>query len=198
MSDSNTAQRQKMTLNWKYIGKLGLSLFLITAISALVLGLVNAVTADTIAQREEEERQAALTAVMSQADSFTDLDWENDSIDGIIAAYSGSELIGYCVEVSPNGFGGAISMMVGVDLGGYVTGAVILDHSETAGLGARADDPEFLDQYIGKTSEITLSGTNAIDALSGATITSKAVTLGVNTAIEAAINYMEGGTDTNG
>ncbi|MCD8004270.1 MAG: RnfABCDGE type electron transport complex subunit G [Oscillospiraceae bacterium] len=198
MSKSDAAQRQKSALDWRFIGKLGLSLFLITAIAALVLGLVNAVTADTIAQREEAERQEALTAVMPQADSFTDLAWESDDIDGITAACTGGELAGYCVEVSPNGFGGAISMMVGVDLEGYVTGAVILDHSETAGLGARADDPEFLGQYVGKTSEITLSGANAIDALSGATITSKAVTLGVNTAIEAAIEYMEGGADSNG
>lgn len=195
---SVTAERQKLTLDWQFVGKLGLSLFLITAIAAFVLALVNAVTADRIAELQEAERQAALTSVMPEADSFTGLTAEDDTINGITAASSGSDLVGYCVEVAPNGFGGAISMMVGVDLEGQVTGVVILDHSETAGLGARADSPDFLDQYIGKTSDITLnSGTNSIDALSGATITSKAVTLGVNTAIAAVLNYMEGGAGSN-
>ncbi len=196
MSETKT----KIHLDGKKIVKLGLTLLLITAISALVLGLVNMVTADTIAARAEEERQEALTSVMPDADTFADLDWDNDSILGITAANQGGTLIGYCVEVGPNGFGGTIDMMVGVDLDGVVTGAVILDFSETAGLGARADDPEFMDQYIGKTDGVLVktasngvTDSNAIDALSGATITSKAVTLGVNTAIEAAVEYVEGG-----
>ena len=85
--------------------------------------------------------------------------------------------------------------MVGVDDGGSVTGVVILSHSETAGLGARADSPEFLGQYTGKSGTITVNdGDNAIDGLSGATITSKAVTTGVNTALTAVLNYnAEGG-----
>ncbi len=195
MNASNEAPKEKNGVDWKFILRIGLALFLITAIAAFVLGLVNAVTADAIEERAQETRQAALNSVMPDADSFEDVDWNDGTIEGMTFAYSGSDFVGCCVETTPNGFGGAIDLMVGVDTDGRVTGVVILDHSETAGLGARADSPDFLDQYIGKTFEIEVNedDENSIDALSGATITSKAVTLGVNTAIEAADNCMEEG-----
>lgn len=197
MSNGNTAaaERSGFDFDWKQGLRLGLSLLIITAVAALVLALVNAVTADTIAEHQAEQRQAAMESVMPDATIFSELYCEDDTIDGITGAYSGTTFVGYCVEVSPNGFGGAISLMVGVDDGGSVTGVVILSHSETAGLGARADSPEFLGQYTGKSGTITVNdGANAIDGLSGATITSKAVTTGVNTALTAVLNYnTEGG-----
>lgn len=197
MSNGNTAaaERSGFDFDWKQGLRLGLSLLIITAVAALVLALVNAVTADTIAEHQAEQRQAAMESVMPDATIFSELYCEDDTIDGITGAYNGTTFVGYCVEVSPNGFGGAISLMVGVDDGGSVTGVVILSHSETAGLGARADSPEFLGQYTGKSGTITVNdGDNAIDGLSGATITSKAVTTGVNTALTAVLNYnAEGG-----
>lgn len=192
--NSVAAEKKGFDIDWKQFVHLGLSLFIIAAVAALVLALVNAVTADTIAARAEAERQNAMASVMPGADKFSELYSEDATINGITGAYSGTTPVGYCVEVSPNGFGGAISLMVGVDSGGSVTGVVILDHSETAGLGARADSPDFLSQYIGKSGTITVnSGENAIDGLTGATITSKAVTTGVNTALTAVLNYSEEG-----
>lgn len=201
MSGENSAAvayvwRKGLDLNWKRGLRLGLSLFLITAAAALVLALVDALTAGTIAQRAEAERQAAMACVVPGADVFSELYSEDETIDGITGAYAGTRFQGYCVEVSPNGFGGAIHLMVGVDAGGSVTGVVILDHSETAGLGARADSPGFLEQYIGKSGTVSLTGSNAIDALTGATITSKAVTSGVNAALTAVLNYSEEGGQT--
>ncbi len=195
MSNVNAAaaERKGFDLNWKQGLRLGLSLFLITAVAALVLALVDALTADVIAQRAEAERQAAMASVVPGADVFSELYSEDETIDGITGAYDGTRFKGYCVEVSPNGFGGAIRLMVGVDAGGSVTGVAILDHSETAGLGARADSPDFLNQYIDKSGTIDLTGSNAIDALTGATVTSKAVTSGVNTALTAVFNYSEEG-----
>lgn len=197
MSSVNSAAAEKKGLDfdWKQFLRLGLSLFIIAAAAALVLALVNALTADTIAQRKEAERQAAMASVVPGADVFSELYSEDETIDCISGAYAGTRFMGYCVEVSPNGFGGAISLMVGVDAGGSVTGVAILDHSETAGLGARADSPKFLGQYAGLSGTITVnSGSNAIDGLTGATITSKAVTAGVNTALTAVLNYnAEGG-----
>lgn len=180
--------------------KLGFSLFLIAAVAAFVLALVNAVTADTIARHAEEKRQAAMAAVMPGANVFSEMYSEDTTIDRISGAYKGTTFLGYCVEVTPNGFGGAISLMVGVDANGSVTGASILDHSETAGLGSKAADPAFLDQYIGKSGSITVNtGTNAIQAITGATVTSKAVTQGINTALTAVLNYdAEGGLDDDG
>lgn len=197
MSNVNSvaAERKGFEFDWKQGLRLGLSLFIITAVAALVLALVNAVTADTIAEHAAAQRQAAMVSVAPGADVFSELYSEDNTIDGITGAYNGTSFVGYCVEVSPNGFGGPISLMVGVDAGGSVTGVVILDHSETAGLGARADSPDFLNQYIDKSGTITVNtGDNAIDALTGATITSKAVTSGVNTALTAVLNYnAEGG-----
>ena len=197
MSNVNSAavQRKSFEFDWKRGLRLGLSLFTITAVAALVQALVNAVTADTIAERAAAQRQAAMVSVSPGATVFSELYSEDDTVDGITGAYNGTTFVGYCVEVSPNGFGGAISLMVGVDAGGSVTGVVILDHSETPGLGARADSSEFLSQYIGKSGAVTVNdGGNAINAISGATITSKAVTSGVNTALTAVLNYhAEGG-----
>ena len=193
--NSAAAERKGFEFDWKQGLRLGLSLFIITAVAALVLALVNAVTANTIAEHAAAQRQAAMVSVAPGADVFSELYSEDNTIDGITGAYNGTSFVGYCVEVSPNGFGGPISLMVGVDAGGSVTGVVILDHSETAGLGARADSPDFLNQYIDKSGTITVNtGDNAIDALTGATITSKAVTSGVNTALTAVLNYnAEGG-----
>ena len=178
--------------------KLVFSLFLITAAAALVLALVNSLTADTISRHAEEKRQAAMASVMPGANVFSEMYNENTDIDRISGAYNGTTFLGYCVEVTPNGFGGAITLMVGVDANGSVTGASILNHRETVGLGAKAADPAFLSQYISKSGSITVNnGSNAIQAITGATITSKAVTQGINTALTAILNYdAEGGLDS--
>jgi electron transport complex protein RnfG len=190
---SAAMERPRFQIDWRQALRLGLSLFVITAVAALVLAAVNALTADTIAQREQAERHAAMVSVSPGADVFSQLYSADDTVDSITGAWVGTTFVGYCVQVSPNGFGGAISLMVGVDDGGAVTGVAILDHSETPGLGARADSPDFLDQFIGKSGAITVNtGSNAIDGLTGATITSKAVTSGVNTALTAVLNYTSG------
>lgn len=201
MSNANTATAEKkgFQMDWKQAAHLSASLLIIAAVAALVLALVNVVTADRIAELAAAKRQAAMETVVPGADVFSELYSEDETITGITGAYAGTQFMGYCVEVSPNGFGGAISLMVGVDEGGAVTGVSILDHSETAGLGAKAEDPGFLNQYIDKSGTITVNtGDNAINAISGATVTSKAVTEGVNTALTAVLNYnAEGGQLTN-
>lgn len=193
-------KRKGLGFDWKQIASLGLSLLIITAVAALVLSLVNALTADTIAMRQEAARQEAMLCVMPSADVFSDLYSEDETIERITGAYHGTRFVGYCVEVSPNGFGGAISLMVGVNPNGKVTGVTVLSHSETPGLGAKAEDPDFLEQYIGKSGKISVGQQgNSINAITGATITSKAVTEGVNTAMTAVINYSaEGGQDYEG
>jgi electron transport complex protein RnfG len=86
----------------------------------------------------------------------------------------------------PNGFGGAIDMVVGIDNNGAVTGISIIKMSETSGLGTNAAKPSFKDQYIGGTGNFAVNKDGGeIDALTGATITSRAVTRGVNSAVEA-------------
>ena len=164
-----------------YVLRLTLTLFLITTIVAGLLGLVNYVTADTIAEQIAQKAESAMRQVL-EADSYAPLDVPEDS--AVTAAYRAGDK-GYVVRVAPNGFGGAIDMMVGVDVSGAVTGVAIVSQSETASLGANCTREDFRAQFTGKTGTLSVSKDGGeIEALTGATVTSRAVTEGVNTALE--------------
>lgn len=188
--DETVVSRKKVPTQAAYYLRIIGTLFVITAVVAVMLALVNGLTRPTIQRLAEEKRIAALEEVMPDA---TYEAFEYNGGDSRILALQGAfrqdELAGYCVQVSTNGFGGAIEMMVGVDVNGRVTGVSILSMSETAGLGARASEPEFLGQYAGTFGSVTLKKDDAqngeIDAISGATITSRAVTGGVDAALNA-------------
>lgn len=178
--------------------KVGLILFAITAVSAFVLAVVNAATAPVIAKNNEEKQAIAMKAVMPEATEFIDktadmrlLSSINPDVTEVYEAFDNEdEKMGYVVMASPNGYGGEISLVVGVNNDLTVSGVDIIKQSETAGLGAKCVNEEFKNQYIGKTEGINVvkngAGENSIDAISSATITSKAVTRGVNAALEAA------------
>ena len=175
----------------KEIIKIGAILFAITAAAALVLALMNSVTAPVIAKNQAEKQQKAMQVVLPEAMGFSDENLKTDEMPEIVSAvYESTNNKGYAVMVSPNGYGGAISMAVGVSPKGEVTGIDIISQSETAGLGAKCTEAEFKDQFIGKAAGVTVTKSganeNQVDAISSATITSKAVTAGVNAAIEAA------------
>ena len=164
-----------------YVLRLTLTLFLITTIVAGLLGLVNYVTADTIAEQIAQKAENAMRQVL-EADGYEPLDVPEDS--AVTAAYRAGDR-GYVVRVAPNGFGGAIDMMVGVDVSGAVTGVAIVSQSETASLGANCTREDFRAQFTGKTGTLSVSKDGGeIEALTGATVTSRAVTEGVNTALE--------------
>jgi electron transport complex protein RnfG len=175
--------------------KTGATLCAITAVAALLLAVVNSVTAPIIAENTAEKTQAAMKNVMSDAQSFDIAEFSpSDSTEDVTEVYAAKKadgsVAGYCVSVSPNGYGGAIDMIVGIGSDFKVTGVDIISQSETAGLGAKSTEPEFRDQYVGKGTidKVVKSGAaeNEINAISSATITSKAVTKGVNEAISAA------------
>ncbi|MDO4478504.1 MAG: FMN-binding protein [Lachnospiraceae bacterium] len=112
---------------------------------------------------------------------------------------SDGQTAGFVITVvSHDGYGGDIEMIIGLDADAVVSGVEMLTINESAGLGANASKEEFRDQYVGhdvKSYAVTKMGKSAeyeIDALSGATITSKAVTDGVNTAVAAARQIVEG------
>ena len=100
------------------------------------------------------------------------------------AVYKAAEE-GYVVEtMSPNGFGGALDMMAGVDNDGNVTGIAIISHAETSGLGSKSTDPEWQAQFKGVNGTIGVTKDGyQINAITGSTITSRAVCDGVNAAI---------------
>ena len=101
----------------------------------------------------------------------------------ILAGYTQDDLVGYCVEVEVQGFGGMITMVVGVDMNGEVTGVAVTGHSEHAVIGGQALQPDYLDRYIGLSGTVRHEGRNAVDAVSGATDTCYAITAGVNKAL---------------
>lgn len=181
-----TAVKQKVDLDPRFIGKLTATLLGICAVVALLLGAVNSVTEPIIRKMQEEKTAAAMAKVLA-ADDYNEMSVSADGVSAMYQAVEGGEMIGYVVEVTTNGFGGAINLVVGVDLNGAVTGVSVIKDSETANLGTKVTrNQSVLDQFIGLSGTITLkSGENRFDGVTGATVSSKAVTAGVNTALAA-------------
>ena len=183
---SETATKTKVQFDGKYIAKLTITLLAITVVTSFLLSLVYTVTKPTIDALNEQARQESMLAVMADATEFSEVAYtETAGVTGVDAAYNGSELLGYCVQTEPAGFGGAISMMVGVSTDGTVTGVSILEHNETPGVGTNAMTEDFLAQYTGRTGTLTVkTGADTdIQHITGATVTSAAVTDGVNIAL---------------
>lgn len=175
--------------------RLGGVLFAITAAVALVLAVGNSMTYQKIedlkVQSKLEAQQKVLTGVELAQNSARELDVPNGTSVTSITVYKtqdGENV--FAVSCSPKGYGGEISMMVGVNGKLAVTGVSIIDSAnETPGLGARVGEPEFYSQFDGKTKDIIVIKSepkkNEVQAVTGATISSKAVTDGVNDAIKA-------------
>ena len=176
--------------------QLGGILCAITLVVALVLGGVNAVTKDKIAANNEKTTEDALAALIPDCQSEkldvaegTMADGYNTSVE-IGSAYkmtsSDGQLAGYCIEVKPTGFGGAVDTMVGILPDGTIAGIQILScSSETPGLGANCTNESFYGQYAGQAADGSLKvekDGGSVVALTGATITSRAVTNGVDAA----------------
>lgn len=186
------------------IFKIGGILFLITAIAALLLAVVNNKTAPLIAQNQEKKQTQSMQTVMPQADSFeklSNLPPDSQIQDAYTAKDAAGNPAGICVIVESLGYGGPIQMAVGIDSGHKITGVDLISLSETPGLGANATKDSFKSQYTGKTTGIGVvksgASENEINAMSGATITSKAVTEGVNAALDfekTVASAVEGGT----
>lgn len=173
----------------------GWRLFIITFSVALILAVGNYVTADKIERLNIQLQDEARKSVLPDATEFKNITLEGigqEEYKMVQSVYEGKKdgaTVGYTVNVSPNGFGGAIDMIVGIDTDGKITGIKIVNSSETAGLGSKAQEPEFENQFRGKDAGSSLkvikNGTpreDEIVAISGATITTNAVTDGVNTA----------------
>ena len=196
--------KEKVDMDPKYIIKLTVTLFLTCVVVAGVLGWVNSITKDRIAEITWNKTVAAMQKVI-EADEFSDplelsdvmtsaASAQGGTLDAVYEARSGGQVVGYAVSVSASGSQGTISMMVGVDTEGAVTGVSIINNSETSGIGSKVMNNEqlsngtrVLDQFIGKSAaDGTLTvGTN-VDAITGATVSTKGVTTGVNTALAAA------------
>lgn len=167
--------------------KPGLMLLMVAAAAALVLGLVNLMTAGRIADIAAETMTRAMQTVLP-AEAYTDTGAEeNGEIEAIYAAESG----GWVVQVTESGSQGLVTMMVGVSPDYTCTGVSVTESSETAGLGAIAGQASekgdaFRSQFVGASGTVAVTKEGGvIDAISGATITSKAVCRGVTAALAA-------------
>ena len=192
--------KEKVDMDPKYITKLTVTLLVTCVIVAGLLGLVNGVTAGPIAQINQQKTEAAMAQVVSDPSSFQAVtELPQAAVDAATAAggtltelYDGQGA-GYVLKVVASGSQGNIEMMVGVDGDGVVTGVSIVDNSETAGIGSKVMENEplasgtgVLDQFAGKSAaDGTLAvGTN-VEAITGATVSTRGVTTGVNAALAA-------------
>ncbi|MBM6667263.1 RnfABCDGE type electron transport complex subunit G [Lacrimispora saccharolytica] len=197
--------------------KNALALTAITVVIGLLLGVVYEVTKEPIAQQQLKEKQEACVEVFPDADSFEAMDitgntedfraaldeagYTAQTVDEVYEALDASgETAGYVITVtSAEGYGGDIQFSMGVALDGTTLGISFLSISETAGLGMNADTDSFKDQFKDQNvPEFSYSKTGAtqegeIDALSGATITTNAVTNGVNAGLCVFQLLSEGG-----
>ncbi len=162
--------------------QLVVTLFAISAICAVLLGLVNNITSGPIQVATEAKTQAAMEAVLP-ADSYDEVEYTGG--DPLVTAVYKAGDAGYVVQVAPSGFGGVLDIMVGVNTDGTCSGVSIISHSETSGLGANATKEDFRSQFVGKSNVAVTKDGGEINALTGATITSRAVCSGVNAAISA-------------
>ena len=176
-----------------------LALFLICLVATVLLALTNNVTAKTIAWNEIDKANAARSEVLDTTRFSEEAVEPHTGLRYCEGLYENGETMGYIVTSAAKGYGGDVKVMVGFDLDGTIVGFTILDCSnETPGLGQSSKTPEFMSRFIGKSGTLEVNknsndGQN-IQAITAATITSKAVVRAVNEATLAYL-YLNGGAD---
>ena len=173
-------KKQRTALQFTLVG---LKLLLICAIVAGVISFVYSLTAEKYEQNIRDTKSRAVGEIFGLSAPVCE-EMTAAELDGTVyRVLDNGALVGYCVEVVSAGFGGDIEMTVGYTSDGEILGVSIVSLSETPGLGAKVDEESFLSQYKGKQGSLILG--EDIDAISGATISSRAVTDGVNKASES-------------
>ena len=180
-----------------------IALFVICLVASVLLALTNNITESKIEENNIQTAIASRSEVLSEVNSVKVASYGDEKVDeqsGLTYCEGldeGGKVIGYILTSASKGYGGDVKVMIGYDLEGTIVGFTILDCSnETPGLGQNSKKPEFMSRFIGKSGELTVDknsneGQN-IQAITAATITSKAVTKAVNEAT-AAFNNITGG-----
>ncbi len=180
--------------------KLTVFLLAVTGIAGLAIGYVNGITAPVIAMQAEEKLRQGYTEIYPGADEYavSTEQKSNELIENVILAKKGQDTAGVLYIVTPKGYGGEIKVLVGFDVAEQnITGIKILSQAETPGLGANCVQPWFTQRFTGKTAgselkvvKVETSAPDEMEAITAATITSKAIAAGVNVAREDfAANY---------
>ena len=169
--------------------KLALVLLAVSAIVAGVLGVINELTYPVIDAQKQAKTAEAFASVL-KADRFDEVEFDNPDFPTVLTVHK-AEGVGYVVTSKFSGAQGNITLAVGVDNDYKCTGISVIEHAETSGLGANAASTgevgvKFRSQFVGQDESIALSNAGgSIDALTGATITSRAITEAVATSIKA-------------
>lgn len=190
-----------MNISGKFLLRVAGTLTCIALTVAALLGAVNGITADKIAAINEAKTAEAMSKVVPvEGVEFKEIDVADASVEAAVVygtlvsmheVYDQGDMIGYAVKFVAGGSQGNIEMVVGVDTTGAVMGVSVVDHAETSGIGTKVCNNEtgMLDALEGMSmanGEITVNkGTNKIDGVSGATVSSKGVVKGVNGALAA-------------
>ena len=193
-----------MKIPGKFILKVAGTLTVISLVVAALLGFVNSITADKIAEIDAENTRIAMSAVAPEGSEFGDKIEVTDDMVAAAATQSGKILelypvtnggaeAGYVAKVSASGSQGTIVMMVGVDAAKAITGISVVSHAETSGIGTKVVGNEtntagvpVLDQFVGLSGAGSLVVGSNITAISGATVSTKGITMGANAALAVA------------
>ena len=161
-----------------------LVLGLIALIAGCALGFTNELTSPIIDEQTLVAADEARRAVLPTASEFEELTVADPAIDSCYAGSANGAVVGHTAQVTVKGYGGDVEIVVGVDADGVITGLNVggANFSETAGLGAKAKEPAFTEQFKGLTAPLVLK--DNVDSITGASITSGAVVGGVNTALD--------------
>lgn len=169
----------------KEILRIGVVLFVICAIVALLLSAVNELTKEKIAFNAQERMNSSISVIFGENIKTALIEAETQApVKEIYEVKDSSEtLMGYAVYAVPVGFKGDIELMVGVTVAGNCKSVEIISMSETPGLGTKVGEPKFLEQYHNNQGSLVLG--SDITPVAGATISSRTVNDAVNAAVEA-------------
>lgn len=183
-------------LNVKEILIPTVALLVICLIATALLAGTNTITKEKIALNAVETEKASRMLVLPEGKEYGEVTTLENGLTYCVGTDENGEEVGYVFTAGAKGYGGTVSVMVGLDRNGTITGVEILSHSETPGLGANSVKPEFKNRFVGKAGQLTVDknsndGQN-VQAITAATITSKAVTSAVN-AVTATYAEITGG-----
>lgn len=172
-----------------YLKPVAVLLVICAAVGALLSG-VNALTSPAIAANEEAAANATYFAVLPEADGFTELDC---CIDGVTAVLKADNGAGYVITAQARGYGGQVPAAVAFSPDGTILSVAMMSNDETPGLGQKVTASDFTGQFAGRSAEAFTI--DEVDAVSGATISSRAAVSAVNLAIEAYLQVTGGTTE---
>ena len=172
---------------------------LIAVVAAVALALTNQVTEEPIRQQNMQQAHGALTEMFPEAEDFEEMPvGDGHELESAYRVVKGGETIGYAATMASQGYAGPVEVIVGMEPDFVLRGIRVggSDFKETEGLGAKAKEPAFTDQFQGKQPPLTLG--QEVEGISGATITSSAVVEGTNQAVDTMKAMVGVGTSAPG